>query len=229
MAALSSILNYAVELDFLKKNPAKKVKRLKEEPYQAKFISEEDFIHKFLPAANPQGLYGITELYALTFCLGLRSSEVRNLKWEHVDFKNRNISVYQTKTNTWKNLPMNDFLHEMLWNLKKDSKSEYIFINRKGEKLGSVRLGFKNTLKRADLPDMRFHDLRHSFVTNCAAKGISWDMTSLISGHKSYEMYQRYRHFFDRAALQVIKSFEAPKTFISSREKRLSRQRCTHK
>jgi len=77
----------------------------------------------------------------------------------------------------------------------------------------TVRSGFQAALKRAGLPHMRFHDLRHSFVTNCAEKGISWDKTSLITGHRSYQMYQRYRHFFDRSAREVVESFKAPTNY----------------
>lgn len=213
LTALSACCNYAINQGYLKANPVRGVERLTEEAYQANFLSEEDFVNKFLPVANPKGIYGLTELYLLTFYLGLRFGEVSSLKWQNIDFKNRIISIWDTKTNTPRHLPMNDWIEKMLKKLKDTQRSEYVFPNKQGGKWKTVLTGFKAALKRAGLPNMRFHDLRHSFVTNCAAKGISWDKTSLITGHKSFQMYQRYRHFFDRSAREVVESFKAPTNY----------------
>lgn len=98
----------------------------------------------------------------------------------------------------------------MLKSIRHNIPSEYVFPNRDGSKRQTALEGFKGVLKRAGLPHMRFHDLRHSFVSICADKGISWDKTSLITGHRSYQMYQKYRHFFDHSAREVVDSFEAP-------------------
>ncbi len=213
LTALLTCCNYAITMGYLKINPALGVKRLHEEPFEAKYISEDDFIHKFLPHANPRGIKSLTELYILAFYLGLRSSEVKNLKWKDVDLRNKIISIWETKTNTPRHLPTSSFIESLLRKLQQDHKSEFVFTNNFGRHYKHFLTGFKKTLKRAGLPDMRFHDLRHSFVTNCAEKGISWDKTSLITGHKSFQMYQKYRHFFDKSAREVVESFATPPNF----------------
>jgi integrase len=61
-----------------------------------------------------------------------------------------------------------------------------VFASSKGDFLRSsnfARRVFKPALKKAGLPDMRFHDLRHSAVTNLLASGTSFISVSKMAGH----------------------------------------------
>ncbi len=54
---------------------------------------------------------------------------------------------------------------------------------------------FKSLLKRAGLPYINFHSLRHSFATNCIALGVDVKTLSEILGHSSVELtLNRYVH-----------------------------------
>ena len=48
--------------------------------------------------------------------------------------------------------------------------------------------------KKLDLPDFRFHDLRHEAVRRLVEGGLSDQEVSAISGHKSMQMLKRYTH-----------------------------------
>ena len=48
--------------------------------------------------------------------------------------------------------------------------------------------------KSLNLPDFRFHDLRHEAVSRLVEAGLSDQEVSAISGHKSMQMLKRYTH-----------------------------------
>ena len=48
--------------------------------------------------------------------------------------------------------------------------------------------------KRADLCDLRFHDLRHEAISRFFEMGLSIPEVALISGHKDAKMLFRYTH-----------------------------------
>ncbi len=66
----------------------------------------------------------------------------------------------------------------------------------------------KSLLKKAGLPDLRFHDLRHTFATNALAYGMDIKTLSSILGHvSSATTLNTYSHVTDemrqRAAVRI--------------------------
>ena len=49
-------------------------------------------------------------------------------------------------------------------------------------------------MSRADLGDLRFHDLRHEAISRFFEMGLSMPEVALISGHKDPRMLFRYTH-----------------------------------
>ena len=59
------------------------------------------------------------------------------------------------------------------------------------------------TLKRAEIADYHFHDLRHQFATLVAGMGASNLELATAMGHRTLQMLQRYTHL----DVQVTKKF----------------------
>jgi integrase len=53
---------------------------------------------------------------------------------------------------------------------------------------------FENTLTRANIADFRFHDLRHTFASHLAMRGVSLRAIAQLLGHKTLQMVMRYSH-----------------------------------
>ena len=51
-----------------------------------------------------------------------------------------------------------------------------------------------DALERAQITNLRFHDLRHEAVSQLVEKGLSDQEVATISGHKSMQMLKRYTH-----------------------------------
>lgn len=58
----------------------------------------------------------------------------------------------------------------------------------------SIRLAWERLRRRAGLPDLRMHDLRHEAVSRFFELGLSVPEVALISGHKEPRMLTRYTH-----------------------------------
>ena len=61
--------------------------------------------------------------------------------------------------------------------------------------------------EEAGLPDLRIHDLRHTFASVLASGGASLQMIGKLLGHAQVTTTARYAHLFDdplREALQIV-------------------------
>ena len=58
----------------------------------------------------------------------------------------------------------------------------------------AFRLAWNRLRSRADLGDLRFHDLRHEAISRFFEMGLSMPEVALISGHKDPRMLLRYTH-----------------------------------
>ena len=64
----------------------------------------------------------------------------------------------------------------------------------KGKPLRSIRTAFKNACDRAGIKNLRFHDLRHTFVTRLVLAGVDLATVSKLLGHSTIQMTMRYSH-----------------------------------
>lgn len=141
------------------------------------------------------------DLFFMGLMTGLRRGEICGLKWNDIDEKNRilhvrktiryakkQLIVGETKTNEGnRKIVLPASVMDMLMKRKEKSISEWIFPKSLNPTLpidpASAYRRLKEILKEADLPDMRFHDLRHTFATHAAASGIDPRTLAGILGH----------------------------------------------
>jgi integrase len=152
----------------------------------------------------------------LSMYTGLRVGEVCALKWSDIDLEKSILTVNRTvqriKTmnsacfttisigkpksrSSMRQIPLPDFLADILnhFNYKNDSYvlsgSERIIEPR------TMQYRFKSILKKANLPSINYHALRHMFATNCVKAGFDVKTLSELLGHCSVETtLNRYVH-----------------------------------
>jgi len=187
LACLKHMFTLAIEWGKVNSNPVKRVKLFKEENKSLRVLSKEE--EKKLIDASSEHLKPII-IMALN--AGMRKGEILNLTWDKVDFANRIITVDKTKNNEVRQIPMNHYLADVLGNMKAVRK--YVFCKENGEPYGSVRKAFRRAVERSGMPPCRFHDLRHTFASRLAMKGIDLATLKELLGHKSIGMTMRYAH-----------------------------------
>ena len=55
-----------------------------------------------------------------------------------------------------------------------------------------IKTSFRHAVRETGLIDFRFHDLRHTFVTNLRRAGVHDFVIMEITGHKTMSMFKRY-------------------------------------
>ena len=63
--------------------------------------------------------------------------------------------------------------------------------------------------KCSNLEDVRFHNLRHTFASRLAQAGVPLYEVMHLTGHKSFEMVQRYSHLAPDYAERAIQAMDA--------------------
>ncbi len=142
---------------------------------------------------------------------GLRAGEIFSLKWENVDFENRQIYIEPTYTKTKKvyKIPLNDTAYNLLLELYKNRKPHgYVFTNSRGEPYSVDHKGyrkvFKTACKKAGLKNLRFHDLRHTFASWVAMKSKDIYAVQKLLHHSDLSMTRRYAHLTDDYLREVV-------------------------
>jgi integrase len=82
-----------------------------------------------------------------------------------------------------------------------------VFLTQKGTPYRYISKVFEAACKRADLPDVTFHDLRHTFASRLVMAGVDLPTVQALMGHKTIAMTMRYAHLspeHKRAAVAVL-------------------------
>ena len=135
LACLKFMYTKTIEWGYVKTNPAKKVKLLKEPPGHLRYLKPEDVDALLKACANHLRPIVVTALNT-----GMRKSEIlNNLKWKEVDLGNRKIMVANSKNNEKRIIPINNTLYQELSTLTKDPESEYVFPGKDGLPVGDIK------------------------------------------------------------------------------------------
>lgn len=196
LSCLKHLFVKAFEWGYVKSNPAKTVKKLKEPPGRVRYLTEEEEEALLRECASHIRPIVITALNT-----GMRKSEILGLKWSDVDLRNRTITIKKTKNNEIRTIPINDILYDELKKIPRHFRSNMIFCHGDGKAYYDIKTGFNAALRRAGINDFRFHDLRHTFASHLVMKGADVISLQQFLGHKDIKMTMRYSHL-SKAHLQ---------------------------
>jgi integrase len=208
LSCLHHLFTKGVEWELIEQNPFDRGKtlRVKENNSRLRYLSEDE-ITRLLGACTSH----LKNIVICALNTGMRRGEILSLRWDQV--KNGFIYLHKTKTDTPRQIPINDTLNELFKGIRRVQKvgTEYVFtfspnakqkedrtltvINpAEGNRINSVKSSFATAIKRAGINDFRFHDLRHTFASHMIMKGGQIKDVQEILGHKSLTMTLRYSH-----------------------------------
>ena len=190
LGCLKAIFNWAIKNKKATENPVREVKFYQEESPRIRYLSEEE-IQRLL-ASCPKHFRAVV-IAALT--TGMRKSEILNLTWDDVDLEKGLIYLQHTKSGRSREIPLCGLLSETLKECRQWSDGKYVFCSHKGQRYSkNIRTMFLRILRRAQISDFRFHDLRHTAASYLAMAGVDILTIKEILGHQRIEMTLRYSH-----------------------------------
>ncbi len=179
------------------------IRMLKEPPPRVRFLSQGEADRLLL--ALPHHLQPVVQ-YALA--TGCRRGEILRLEWSRVDLI-RHVAWLDhgtTKNNDARGIPLNrDALIAL--EIAKSRNSRWVF-TYKGEPMGSIGSAFKKALKRAEISDFRFHDLRHTWASWHVMSGTPLYDLMTLGGWRTMECVQRYAHLAPEYLAQAASRIE---------------------
>lgn len=142
----------------------------------------------------------------LSLYTGLRIGEICGLKWSDIDFEKSILTVRRTvqrirtgihgtklivdtpkSRSSQRSIPIPTFIMDMLRNFRSSENFYILSENTKVTEPRTMQRKFKSILKKAELPSINYHSLRHMFATNCIKIGFDVKTLSEILGHASVE------------------------------------------
>lgn len=205
---LNKCLNRARKSGKLHANPFSELKipKAKQRKVHALTLLEQKKVMKI--AAKEKKGRGIPALLALYS--GMRIGEIAALRWTDIDFNTNIISVHQTyqripaiettkrtqliladsKTEaSVRVIPIGKTLKKLLLKHRKHSKGNFVFsTNGQPCEPRLLTYHFHRIRKKAELIQIHFHQLRHTFATRCLEVNKDISSVSALLGHASTQM-----------------------------------------
>ena len=184
----SSALDRAVLDGHIRVNPAANCKLPSQDETEIQVLSREE-MQRFLIQAKEEGYF---ELFLLELATGLRRGEVLALQWDDLNFRtgelrverqvyraNGELVVSAPKTKAaLRTIVLPPALVGVLKEYRQRVSSRWMFPSPAKEDSQTI-------LEHAGCRKVRFHDLRHLFVTTALENGMDVKTLSAIVGHVS--------------------------------------------
>lgn len=243
LAVFGSLHSYAINIGAIEDlpSPARGIERFKERSRE-RFLSPDEMkrldaalrkaettgiawqinapsqTRKHVPKSRQSTLTdpGAVAALRLLILTGCRLREVLHLRWDHIDFHARFITLPESKTGK-RTIFLNDPAIRLLQSQPR--VSSFVF---PGRDFGSPRRDLKrpwNAIRReAELEGVRIHDLRHTFASIAGMSGLSLPLIAELLGHADTRMTKKYTHFAadavrnasERTGQAIQQYFEGP-------------------
>ena len=196
---LHEALDTAVKERLIAKNPTNGT-TVPKCNYPEKQILGDNQLETFLEAIKGHEYW--CDFFYVEVMTGLRRGEICGLRWQDINFeenklqvkrsvsvkKGGGVSIGETKTETGiRCIQMPPSVAELLKSKKKTAITEWVFPHflhpEQPISPASAYRKLKVILKNAELPLIRFHDLRHTFATHATQGGVDPKTLAGILGH----------------------------------------------
>lgn len=198
---LRGLFSRAVEWGFLEEHPLSKLKQMKvDRKGRVRYLTseEEKALREALDKRNEISKDHLKPLVILSLNTGMRRGEVFNLKWSDIDLRNKVLTVEgdTAKSGQTRHIPLNKEALSTLknWKTKNNNEYGYVFPSKAGGRLDNVKKSWTNLLTQAKIGNFRWHDLRHTFASKLAIKGVPLNTSRELLGHSDLAMTLRYSH-----------------------------------
>lgn len=200
---LSLVFSLAVRNGKLTSNPVRMVKRRKENNERVRFLELEEEtklrgkIRELCPEREAE--------FDLALHTGMRRGEQYRLRWQDVDLRRGIITIPLSKHGEARHIQINSVARAALLRLREHGSTVregclrigYVCPGYEGPRKRDWRHWFADVVEKAQVPNFRWHDLRHTFASRLVMAGVPLRAVQVLMGHKCIETTLRYSHLGD--------------------------------
>jgi integrase len=137
----------------------------------------------------------IRPIAGFAYRTGWRKSEILNLTWDRIDFKENvvRLEAGETKNSEGRTIYLDSALRDIISEAKRKRRlgCPYVF-HRDGERIQGFWKSWTHACEKAGFPGRISHDLRRKAVRNLVHSGVPEWVAMQISGHKTRSIFDRY-------------------------------------
>lgn len=199
------LYNLAMQWDIpgVTQNPTKGIPQFQENNRRERYLNAGEAQALFQAIdSSPNPLLG--PIVAMLLLTGGRRGEVLKARWEDIHWEQKRWRIPLPKTGEARHVPLSEQTLALLASRREATDSPWVFANpRTGKPFKSVFHSWDSARQRAGLPDLRLHDLRHSFASFLINAGRSLYEVQKLLGHTQVKTTQRYAHLSNATLLHA--------------------------
>jgi integrase len=222
LVKIRAIYNKALEWGWQGVNPTNCIKKFKEKS-RDRFLQVDEF-PRFWDAVMKEENSAPRDYVILSLLTGARKSNVLSMCWDDVHLERGQWRIPETKNGEPLTVSLPQLAINILAIRKETSTNEWVFpsLTSKSGHLEEPKRAWKRILKRADIKDLRIHDLRRTLGSWQAATGATTAIIGKSLGHKNKNttaIYERLnldpvKQAVERATDAMIETFGTEEEII---------------
>ncbi len=209
---ISNALNLGVRMGEVQRNIATAVDPVKVTKKELQYWDIKE-VNAFLKHAEKHQYY---IAYYIAIFTGMRQGEILGLKWDAIDLENKNIQVHRAQkrsdkgyelkdlknNSSYRSISMSDSLvkelkrykaeqSEFIMRMRKDyDDQDYVVTSGLGTPVlpSNLSRAFHAIIKKAEIKDIRFHDLRHTHASLLFKQNVHPKIVQERLGHKNIQI-----------------------------------------
>jgi site-specific recombinase XerD len=207
------MLNYAVQLEIMEKNPAARIRLLKEDNKVTRFLSPDE-LKRLVGVITTRKNCVVSELVLFLLSTGARLGEGLGARFGQVDFHNRVWTIPASNSKSKRSRVVNlgtvayDLLHRLhAARTQPVDRDEFVFRSYiTGEPIRSVHKVWETICRESKLENLRIHDLRHTYASMLAQEGHTLLEIKEQLGHQDITTTMRYTHITQKSRVAASNS-----------------------
>jgi integrase len=185
-------------------NPAKDVECYKEKP-RVRFLQPEELV-RFNAALKEESSVDLKDFLTLALASGARRGEVLAAQWKNIQWEREVWTIPYSKNGEARDVSLLPAALDVFKRRRAEipDSEEHVFpgVGKSGH-LIDLKKPWNEFRKRANFPDVRLHDLRHTHASYMAISGVSLQQIGAALGHKNLQSTMVYSHLHEQAVRQA--------------------------
>ncbi|WP_343039540.1 tyrosine-type recombinase/integrase [Solidesulfovibrio aerotolerans] len=201
LSYLKTVFKFGVEHDLIEKNPLRQWHKPREKPRDTKLTVDD--LQKIKAEAEPHLAWAIE----VAWNLGVRTgpSELLALTWDDINWADKTINVFATKTNTRRTVPLSDEFLARLKEKKASAQCDRV-VEYNGRPVKQISRAMRTACRRTGITyPVVLYDVRHLFATSLLNEGGDLSAVSKLMDHSSIQMTaNNYYHLLGNEKRRTI-------------------------
>jgi integrase len=187
LSLLTTVFNKATDWGWDSSNPCVGIKKFKEKSRE-RFI-QGDEITRFFESLNEEPSEVFRDFFYIALLTGARRDNVQAMHWNDINFNRSEWRIKETKNGEAQTIPLASQAIDILKQRHENRNSDWVFPSStsKSGHIEEPKRAWKNLLKRAEIEDLRIHDLRRTLGSWQAANGANSYIIGKSLGHKTQQ------------------------------------------